>query len=461
MGVFGDRRLQNYDLKRRFLLGVLFRYWGHRFDTQARERLLRGAPNDWPNNPYHLTELSEREASQLPFNEDEVLLAIARVDRPSRDQDLMENLLALCRDVSELYRRDRHDLFTQVESGLIKIYRALTIEMLNRSFPLVIVDEAHNWKNGPSAGANGYYHFAKLVASRTRRLLLLTATPFQLRPAEMLEILRLSEEMEYAGDPATSERRKARLVNHCKDVIRPSLTNAEQASRLFSKQWSALPLATESIAAVWRSPAILEARTKLHDLVGEGGRKNQDEIQRIASDAVAHLDPDVRAFFRYALVLFSSNEILSAALSKLVIRHRRQTDHRLMLVGEEYVYPDKAESRPDRHILHPAPGLDVRGDGELPHYLLMRCVTAMKQGKGRASLGSALTGCYSTLLSLPKGAKCKSGFGNCPNPRPTSTLCSEWSGARTIQVTRSSGRSLTRPSILGAMAKRHWFSASA
>jgi len=236
MGVFGDRRLQNYDLKRRFLLGVLFRHWGHRFDTKARERLLRGAPNHWPNEPYNLTALSEREASQLPFDEEEALVAVARVDRPSRNLDLMENLLALCRDVSERYRRDRQDLFAEVESDLIKVYRALTIEMLNRSFPLVIVDEAHNWKNGPSAGANGYYHFAKLVASRARRLLLLTATPFQLRPAEMLEILRLSEEMEYAADPTTQKRRKARLVSHCKDIIRPALANAEQASRLFSKQ---------------------------------------------------------------------------------------------------------------------------------------------------------------------------------------------------------------------------------
>ena len=61
--------------------------------------------------------------------------------------------------------------------------------MLNRSFPLVIVDEAHNWKNGPTKGANGYANFATLIAARTRRLLLLTATPFQLRPAEMLEII--------------------------------------------------------------------------------------------------------------------------------------------------------------------------------------------------------------------------------------------------------------------------------
>lgn len=417
MGVFGDRRLQNYDLKRRFLLGVLFRHWGNRFNTEARERLLRGAPNHWPTDPYHLTELTEREDSQLPFNEEEALLAIARVDRPSRDQKLIETLLKLCHDISEPYRRDRRELFDQVERELTRAYRALTLEMLNRSFPLVIVDEAHNWKNGPKKGANGYDNFAKLVASRTRRLLLLTATPFQLNPSEMLEILRLSKEMEYAADPATQARRRARLVNHCEQVIQPALANAEQASRLFSKQWSRVQLTTESMGAGWRSPALLEARTKLRDLVSQYGRKSQDGILRISSNAVAHLDPEVRAFFRHALVLFSLNEVLSAALSKLVIRHRRQTDHRLILVGEEYVHPGKAEGRLDRHILHPALGLDVRGAGELPHYLLMRCVTAMKQGKGRSSLGSALTGCYSTLLESSEGRQMKKRFRELPESK--------------------------------------------
>ena len=39
MQVFGERKLKDYDLKRRFLLGVIFRYWGNAFNMQARERL--------------------------------------------------------------------------------------------------------------------------------------------------------------------------------------------------------------------------------------------------------------------------------------------------------------------------------------------------------------------------------------------------------------------------------------
>jgi len=121
-----------------------------------------------------------------------------------------------------------------------------------------------------------------------------------------------------------------------------------------------------------------------------------------------------RAFFYQALMLFALNFRLSSVLGRLVIRHRRQTEHRLTLVGEEYVHPDKARARQDRHILHAASGLDVRGEEELPHYLLMRCVTAMKQGKGRASLGSALTGCYSTLLESAEGRRLQKCFRDMP-----------------------------------------------
>lgn len=408
MGVFGDRKLKNYDLKRRFLLGVLFRHWGNRFNTEARERLLKGAPTHWPSQPYNLTDITEWEADQLPFTEDEALRAVERVDRPTGDQTLMGELLETCRSVSEPYTHDRATLFFKVESKLTKVYRALTLEMLNRSFPLVVVDEAHNWKNGPSGGANGYENFAQLVASRTRRLLLLTATPFQLRPAEMLEILRMSERLEYSSDSTKREIRRARLVGHCKGAIQPALANAERASRRFSKEWSRVPLSTEGIADIWRSPPLLEARTQISKVSVKEAGAYQGEIQRIARESTARLDPIARAFFRHALEIYAFNEDLSTALSRVVVRHRRRTEHRLVLVGEEYQYPNKAELRPDRHVLHAALGLDVHGDGELPHYLLMRCVSSMKKGKGRSSLGSALTGCYSTLLDSAEGREVQS-----------------------------------------------------
>ena len=90
-----------------------------------------------------------------------------------------------------------------------------------------------------------------------------------------------------------------------------------------------------------------------------------------------------------------------------MIRHRRATSHRMVLVGDEFRGAEETIlERPDSHILHAAAGIDVKGAGELPHYLVMRCVSEMKKAKqrpGRSSLGATLTGCYSTLLDSSEG----------------------------------------------------------
>jgi hypothetical protein len=176
-------------------------------------------------------------------------------------------------------------------------------------------------------------------------------------------------------------------------------------------------LSTAAIAEVWNSLALKAARVGLCE-PKTLAEKGHAELQRIARDAVGSLDPELRPFFQQALLLHAFNEQLSRELGKLVIRHRRHTEHRLTLVGHEYAFPDEASIRQDRHLLHPAPGLDVQGDGELPHYLLMRCVTALKQGKGRSSLGSALTGCYSTLLESAEGKRLSRAFSELPAAKP-------------------------------------------
>jgi hypothetical protein len=402
MRVFHEGKLTNYRAKRGFLLGVLFRHWGNRFNHDARDRLLRGTP--WSRN--ELNELTRDDADVLPFTEDEALTALNRMDRPSRRQTLLEELLKACREVSAPYQRDRKEQFAEsIETRLTTVYRELCVEMLNHSFPLVIVDEAHHWKNGPSQGTNGFESFAKLIAARTRRLLLLTATPFQLRPDEMLEILRISESLEYASREDRRNERRKRLVDHCKQTLQPALEAAHAASSGFSLEWAAARMSTDYTAAIWHSTAIADARTALDALLKEKDRFDGQQVRRIVIAATADLDPRIRAFFREALNLYACNRRLSSVLGELVTRHRRRTHHRLVLVGGEYVAPQRSMDRPDSHILHGASGLDVRGDAELPHYLLMRCVTDMNKGKGRSSLGSALTGCYSTLLESQDGRK--------------------------------------------------------
>jgi hypothetical protein len=408
MGLFGGGRLLDYDLKRRFTLGVLFRLWGVSFNYEYRQRLLRGAPLEWPNNPDHLTTLTEDEDQRLPFTEDQFLAILKSLRVEDRQE--VGSLLQDCRDIAQPYYHNRDAAFPTIERKLINTYRLATLRSIQRDFPLLVVDEAHNWKNGPLAGANGFFDFSNYIAPHVRRALLLTATPFQLRPDEMLEILKVSDFMQPCPTQAESFARVERLKKFREDIIRPVLSNSESHSRTFSQAWVKIPrrVTPETLIAAWNSPDLAAAREKIRSLADLEGviTSHGADLSKIVSGVVAGTDPDIRQFLKEALYLHAYNADLSCELGKLVVRHRRQTDHRLFRVGMEYSQDSQSLlSRPDGHILHAAPGLDIQGEAELPQYLLMRCVSEMKGGKGRSSLGSDLTGCYSTLHESAEGRR--------------------------------------------------------
>jgi hypothetical protein len=411
----GGKKLQSYDLKRRVLLGALFRFWGNRFPYDDRARLLKGAPDAWPSRADELSDVTEEEADALPFRREarwvELLRRIAAGDAAvageaeGKTSDL-DSLLELCRTIAKPYARDRDESFRTLEGRLNRLYRRVCFAGLQNALPLVIVDEAHNWKNGPTAKSNGYDGFERHIAPLCRRLLLLTATPFQLRPEEMLELVRAGEIIAPSPVPEENARRNKRLEELRTNVIRPVLRNSAGRSRSFSRAWASLASsAAKRLATVWGDEATVAVRAELKVLAESDGVVSEPAVERVITRAVLAVEPDLREIIREALWLYTFNTDLSQELSNIVVRHRRATDHRLIGVGSEFEQPGRAVARTDRHQLHAAPGIDVRGDSELPHYLLMRAVSELKQGRGRTSLGSALTGCYSTLLESDEGRR--------------------------------------------------------
>ncbi|MFM1770340.1 MAG: hypothetical protein RJA22_2869 [Verrucomicrobiota bacterium] len=408
MGLFGGDKLQHYDLKRRFTLGVLFRYWGVAFNHELRQRLLRGAPDGWPTRANALTDLSEDEDARLPFNEDQFLGILRSLRQEEREP--LDALLEQCREMAQPYFRDRSAAFEKIERKLRDIYRLAVLCSIQKDFPLLIVDEAHNWKNGPRDGANGFADFSRHIAPHVRRALLLTATPFQLRPEEMLEILKVSDHLQPCATREKSRQRVEHLRTFRERTVQAALAGAERHSRQFSRAWTRLParVTAAMLASAWSAPALTEARRQIQSLAEQEGAiaEQAQDLARMIGGAVAGCDPDLRQFLREGLHLFASNADLSHELGQLIIRHRRRTDHRLFLVGAEYGQPaDQRGRRPDAHLLHGAPGLDVRGEAELPQYLLMRCLSEVKGGRGRSSLGQDLTGCYSTLQTSAQGRR--------------------------------------------------------
>ena len=379
LSVFRGGKLEDYQLKRRLLLAALFRHWGPGFRHDARRRLLRGAPDDWPRDSRELERFSKEEKKLLPFDFD-TMRSLLKDSKEVSALQLVSRLLTDCRDLSEPNRRDRKAGFCAVETKLNALYRRLCLQSLKRALPLIIVDEAHHWKNGK----NGFAEVKDHLCPMARRLLLLTATPFQLRPDEMLNVLAVADKLEPCCTKAASKQRQQALLEHREHRLRPALLASENASQTFSRKWAGLPrtVSTEQLEAAW-----------LHI-----------DKQTRTADATAARDPDVQPFMQAALDLFAANALLSKVQGRIVIRHRRTTNHRWVLAGSEFTTAAHERSaRPDQHVLHAAPGLDATGDAELPLYLLMRCVSLMKEGKGKSSLGANLTGCYSTLHASQEG----------------------------------------------------------
>lgn len=406
-------QIQDRGIKNHFMLAGLCRYWSNRFPRENRTLLLKGAPEGWPRDDRELGHLFDDERERLHFDEDEINKVLQRVEQGSAsdDRELMEHALERAKDLGTPYRRDRADAFRAFRMSLSKVYRRACLELLRQSFPLVVVDEAHNWKNGPSGGANGYYTFRDHLGPRARRLLLLSATPFQLRPQEMLEILKSSDCLDL------SEERRAALRRRREQTLKKALRQSESESREFAKAWARLPkrISPSLIAETWASRELAEARTKLEEATAVPDIVDAGEVDQIAKKAVQNLDADFRGFFLRALTLFAMNRDLSHELGRVVVRHRRETGHRLVRVGEEYAqHEEKTKGRPDHMVLHAAPGLNVTGDAELPHYLLMRAVSELKGGRGRTALGTTLTGTYSTLAASQEGASLRRNLESGP-----------------------------------------------
>jgi len=401
MGIFSGGRLSKYDLKRRFILQALFRHWARAFTRDQRHRLLKGAPDNWPRDPDALMDEEEKDNGEM-FTQEEALGALRKLR--GADEEELEKLLMECREIAEPFARDREAKLKKLDDRLNDVYRSIVPHLLLRHIPLVIVDEAHNWKNHK----NGYDRFIEVLAPRTRRALLLTATPFQLRPEEILSVLQVSDHMGMGNGAGERKERQEHLGRHREETIRPVLERSENCSRAVAKAWRRLPAGVNSadLDRVWRSPALMTAREQLYDLATQRGTLDEKAMRAIVDPAVAPLDPNLRELVRVALQLYAYNADYSQELGALVVRHRRRTLHRAFLVGREYPAGVSAVARrSDRHLIHASPGIDVRGEGELPHYLLMRCVSLWNKGRGKTALGSELTGCYSTLLHSEKGRK--------------------------------------------------------
>jgi hypothetical protein len=455
----------------RFLTACLFRWWGIGLTKEARYHVVRGLADtsgsrdwdgaarwvargtyeidlwDWADHERFLA-ADERERADWPgwtrrlfehvsLTYSDVKEALDRLDREEEGHVALEQLRADCQDVPRrqggdartLSYKEKREAFDTLKEQLRSIYKSLWPYLLHKSFPLIVADEAHHWRHANRGDATA---FRTYLAPFAKRLLLLTATPFQLRPDELSSVLATSDAMENA---IGSDR--VAVLKGRRDAIGVAMERSEKAGIAFSKEWGLLDgqfaRLDPSLAVLGSRPALLDPRTNTIASHWSELRRVPENTQ---STALADVPGALRRFFELALDLRRANRALQRAMSTVMIRHRSQTEHRRQWVGREY--PPRTptgELRPDQSVLHMAPGDLIPPDAELAQYLLMKVVAQISRGKHRTSLGIDLTGCYTTLWESKDGRraieraasetggglldqlKALTGFGRTENPK--------------------------------------------
>jgi hypothetical protein len=440
------RRVDDLGERLRFLAACLFRWWGNKLSRYERYRIVaratevRGfsswaecakrmgvgsyevdlwdfreheqylAPRERARRDWSVDQ--ERQYQQTPFTFSEIVGALEKLQRDEDGDELLYDesertregyqepagLLPYCKNAAA--RRGYADwYFEGFKSRLLALYKELAPYLLHQDLPLVIVDEAHHWRH---ADRLDYQDFQKYLAPKCRRLLLLTATPFQLHRNELLAVLSVGDAMA----PAIGEDRVAHLQG-LREKVRQQMATSESAGVAFSREWGGLSEqflrmdARFDPANGWL-PGEEDLRTS------EISRSWAELVQALEGEpeqGLSRIPGPLRPFFARALDLKASNTRLGTAMRQLIIRHRRGVNHRRVWVGREYPPPNNPTMRPDRHLLHLAPGATVPPHAELSQYLLMKVVAEASQGKYRTTLGMDLTGSYFTLWRSKEGAK--------------------------------------------------------
>lgn len=423
----------------RFVTACLFRWWGNGLQMRDRYHLVRGLSKtvgswgwedaaqwegrgeydinlwDWARHERFLS-LSDRERDEWEPRWERHLFADVSVtyagmetalNRFVRDggQEQMEELRNDCKSVPLKQPGDRRtaeyttwlNWFRVRKAALRDVFKRLWLYLLDRRFPLVIADEAHHWRNNE---ASEFRAIKEFIAPFARRMLLLTATPFQLNPQETVSILNVIDHME----PAIGNGRVAGL-QLMRGRLDRCMESSERPGRAFSREWGAL---VDQLAR-WDShlndvgiaprkeidPRTERVREVWARLSGNGDLAGTLNLDQVAGP--------IRPFFSRAMDLRQANQALSQAMGPLVIRHRRSSVHRRYWVGREYPPKENSLLRPDHSRLHLAPGQSLEPRDELVQYLLMKVVAALSRGRYRTTLGTALTGCYSTMWKSQEG----------------------------------------------------------
>lgn len=203
--------------------------------------------------------------------------------------------------------------------------QALIEQLLLRSFSCVIWDEAHKIRRGNLAPSNVYrapekkrlYRFAEALAGRTKTMLLATATPVQLHPMELWDLLYILS----VNNPQIMGNEHGLWQQSDGPGIFDLVAGRNEPERLYEK-WQ-----------YWRNPlpVRLDARTEVFDWV------RQDLGLALTDDLASNADLDRLDHSRVDELEFMSLREVNPFTQWVVKRSRERLEEEGKLVKIEMV----------------------------------------------------------------------------------------------------------------------------
>ncbi len=313
------RRLRDAGERLRFLTACLFRWWGNRLNREERYQMVRRAAeirgfSSWAGlaqrvgkgeYEVNLWDFNEQETylsssprerttwapllqgryEQTPFTYSAVAKALEQYSSTIEGEDFLHGggervregsaeprgLLPYCKWVAD--RKGHAEwYFNGFKERLLDLYREMIPMLLKNmklDLPLVIADEAHHWRHSQRQDCQA---FRRYLAPLARRLLLLTATPFQLHRDELLEVLGTADSME----PAIGAQ-QVELLRRRRGQLSEAMSASEEAGRSFSREWGAL---AEQMARLNPNLSATEGRLLAERRSSHAG--SREAVERIA-----------------------------------------------------------------------------------------------------------------------------------------------------------------------------------
>jgi Helicase conserved C-terminal domain len=327
-----------------------------RFNAQLVERLLATPPERWRQ--------AWEQGGGAPLDDDPVPGALsAAVEK----LDLSE-LRTIVNSLPVHRSADIKRRLQRVRAGLAEATQATwkaALARIDLHLPLLVVDEAHRLKNN-STQVSGLFaprsdeNDSGALAGIFDRMLFLTATPFELGHAELINVLsRLKAVRAQRGFPATP-------LHHRLQDLASVLTEAQRAALTLDKEWGQLHAEELSLFDGWSPNASVPIR----------------------GSAVA------RRVWRTAQIAVRARREMHKEVRRWVIRHER---------------PRRRDYHPGEAIVDggsPARGLNIPGRAALPFLLAARAQAVANEaehGVTRPLFAYGIASSYEAFLRLGTG----------------------------------------------------------